>query len=167
MHGPPLPAIPPPVGAPRLLYPRDCLPSVILLADHECNPPQEPRPPLPQWKCVFDQVHCEWMESVQLVFDYFCERTPRSFVEARETSLVWNYKYADVEFGRIQVRSTAAVLVRNGLLVAWQLSSLRVDGAGQGPAVTRPVDTRILSDGHIHPPASPGWVRLPAPLCEQ
>eukprot|EP00198_Chlamydomonas_reinhardtii_P002762 XP_001692098.1 trehalose-6-phosphate synthase/phosphatase [Chlamydomonas reinhardtii] len=63
-----------------------------------------PRPPLPQWKCVFDQVHCEWMESVQLVFDYFCERTPRSFVEARETSLVWNYKYADVEFGRIQAR---------------------------------------------------------------
>lgn len=36
----------------------------------------------------------EWMESVQLVFDYFCERTPRSFVEARDTSVVWNYKYA-------------------------------------------------------------------------
>ncbi|KAG1675695.1 hypothetical protein FOA52_002406, partial [Chlamydomonas sp. UWO 241] len=26
------------------------------------------------------------------------------FVETRETSLVWNYKYADVEFGRIQAR---------------------------------------------------------------
>ncbi|GIL79684.1 hypothetical protein Vretifemale_8975 [Volvox reticuliferus] len=71
-----------------------------------CPQPQAPAEPLPppQWKCVFDQVHCEWMESVQLVFDYFCERTPRSFVEARETSLVWNYKYADVEFGRIQAR---------------------------------------------------------------
>ena len=46
----------------------------------------------------------EWMESVQLVFDYFCERTPRSFVEARETSVVWNYKYADAEFGRLQAR---------------------------------------------------------------
>ena len=45
----------------------------------------------------------DWMESVQLVFDYFCERTPRSFVETRETSVVWNYKYADNEFGRIQV----------------------------------------------------------------
>jgi trehalose 6-phosphate synthase/phosphatase len=41
---------------------------------------------------------------VQLVFEYFCERTPRSFVEQRGTSLVWNYKYADVEFGRIQAR---------------------------------------------------------------
>lgn len=36
------------------------------------------------------------------MFDYFCERTPRSFVEARETSLVWNYKYAGG--GLIQVR---------------------------------------------------------------
>ena len=51
----------------------------------------------------------DWMESVQLVFDYFCERTPRSFVETRETSVVWNYKYADNEFGRIQVRCRWAV----------------------------------------------------------
>jgi hypothetical protein len=29
-----------------------------------------------------------------MVFDYFCERTPRSYVETRETSLVWNYKFA-------------------------------------------------------------------------
>ena len=43
----------------------------------------------------------EWMESVQLVFDYFCERTPRSFVEARDTSVVWNYKYAG-ELGRLK-----------------------------------------------------------------
>ncbi len=47
-----------------------------------------------QWRQLFDGIHREWMESVQLVLDYFCERTPRSFVEARETSLVWNYKHA-------------------------------------------------------------------------
>ena len=28
----------------------------------------------------------------------------RSFVELRKTSVVWNYKYADVEFGRLQAR---------------------------------------------------------------
>ncbi len=49
----------------------------------------------------------EWMESVRLVFDYFCERTLRSFVELRESSVVWNYKYADVEFGRLQARARA------------------------------------------------------------
>eukprot|EP00897_Mesotaenium_endlicherianum_P008101 jgi/Mesen1/7319/ME000376S06482 len=51
-----------------------------------------------------EHLNMEWVESVQLVFDYFCERTPRSYVEARETSLVWNYKFADVEFGRVQAR---------------------------------------------------------------
>lgn len=56
---------------------------------------------------MVDKVNLDWMESVQLVFDYFCERTPRSFVEARETSLVWNYKYADVEFGRLQARGSS------------------------------------------------------------
>jgi trehalose 6-phosphate synthase/phosphatase len=41
-----------------------------------------------------EHLNMDWVESVQLVFDYFCERTPRSYVESRETSLVWNYKYA-------------------------------------------------------------------------
>ncbi|GFY88667.1 trehalose-6-phosphate synthase [Actinidia rufa] len=38
------------------------------------------------------------------VFEYFTERTPRSYFELRETSLLWNYKYSDVEFGRLQAR---------------------------------------------------------------
>lgn len=79
--------------------------------------------------CIF------WLPNTvpsQPVFDYFKERTPRSYVEARETSLLWNYKYAgeptasffkqpvicwclvwtkklyvvslDIEFGRVQAR---------------------------------------------------------------
>ncbi|KAG0570209.1 hypothetical protein KC19_6G144100 [Ceratodon purpureus] len=46
----------------------------------------------------------DWAVSVKLVFEYFCARAPRTFVESRETALVWNYKYADVEFGRLQAR---------------------------------------------------------------
>jgi trehalose 6-phosphate synthase/phosphatase len=57
-----------------------------------------------KWVTLLDAPVGEWIESVTLVFEYFCERTPRSFVEQRGTSLVWNYKYADVEFGRIQAR---------------------------------------------------------------
>jgi len=33
----------------------------------------------------------------QLVFEYFTERTPRSSFELRETSLLWNYKYAGIK----------------------------------------------------------------------
>jgi trehalose 6-phosphate synthase/phosphatase len=53
------------------------------------------RPPGSQdWQTLMDAGSGDWKESVQLVFEYFCERTPRSFVEQRGTSLVWNYKYA-------------------------------------------------------------------------
>lgn len=34
------------------------------------------------------------MASWQHVFEYFTERTPRSHFDFRDTSLVWNYKYA-------------------------------------------------------------------------
>ncbi len=51
---------------------------------------------LQDWVSLVDVKKTDWMESVRLVFDYFCERTPRSFVESREASIVWNYKYARV-----------------------------------------------------------------------
>ena len=50
------------------------------------------------WISLVDKPKMEWKESVNLVFDYFCERTPRSFVESRDTSVVWNYKYAGTAY---------------------------------------------------------------------
>ncbi|KAM5586387.1 alpha,alpha-trehalose-phosphate synthase [UDP-forming] 1 [Rosa sericea] len=58
-----------------------------------------------QWMTTMpEHSNMEWVESVKHVFEYFTERTPRSHFELRETSLVWNYKYADVDFGRLQAR---------------------------------------------------------------
>ncbi|KDD73644.1 glycosyltransferase, partial [Helicosporidium sp. ATCC 50920] len=57
-----------------------------------------------EWVPALELGDSAWMSAVQLVFEYFCERTPRSFVESRETSIVWNWKYADPEFGRLQAR---------------------------------------------------------------
>ncbi len=37
-----------------------------------------------------------WMESVSSVLEYYCDRTPCSKVERRDTSLVWNYAFAGV-----------------------------------------------------------------------
>ncbi|XVF35056.1 hypothetical protein REPUB_Repub18cG0112000 [Reevesia pubescens] len=51
-----------------------------------------------------EHLNMEWVDSVKHVFEYFTERTPRSHFETRDTSLVWNYKYADIEFGRLQAR---------------------------------------------------------------
>ncbi|XP_021726940.1 alpha,alpha-trehalose-phosphate synthase [UDP-forming] 1-like [Chenopodium quinoa] len=51
-----------------------------------------------------EHLNLDWIPSVYHVFEYFKERTPRSTIELRDTSLVWNYKYADFEFGRLQAR---------------------------------------------------------------
>ncbi|GMY33548.1 alpha,alpha-trehalose-phosphate synthase [UDP-forming] 1-like [Fagus crenata] len=53
---------------------------------------------------MLEHLNMEWVDSVKHVLEYFTERTPRSHFEPRDTSLVWNYKYADVEFGRLQAR---------------------------------------------------------------
>ncbi|XAR68195.1 Alpha,alpha-trehalose-phosphate synthase (UDP-forming) [Bertholletia excelsa] len=58
-----------------------------------------------EWMTAMQEhLDMEWLDSLAHVFEYFTERTPRSHVDVRETSLVWNYKYADPEFGRSQAR---------------------------------------------------------------
>ncbi|KAF8080678.1 hypothetical protein N665_0929s0030 [Sinapis alba] len=51
-----------------------------------------------------ENMNLDWVDGAKNVFKYFTDRTPRSFFEASETSLVWNYENADVEFGRAQAR---------------------------------------------------------------
>ena len=97
-----------------------------------------------KWITMVETSNFDWIESVQLVFDYFCERTPRSYVETRETSLVWSYKYADPDFGRQQARdllqhlwtgpiSNAAVDVIQGA----KSVEVRPIGVSKGAAIER------------------------------
>lgn len=43
-------------------------------------------------------------DSVKKVFEYFTKRTPNSYREPRDKSFVWNYKYADDQFGTNQAK---------------------------------------------------------------
>ncbi|KAL1813016.1 hypothetical protein ACET3Z_023081 [Daucus carota] len=49
-----------------------------------------------------EHLNMDWIDCIKPVFEYFAKRTPRSYFEFRNTSLVWNYKYADAKFGRVQ-----------------------------------------------------------------
>ncbi|KAG9154909.1 hypothetical protein Leryth_015536 [Lithospermum erythrorhizon] len=91
-----------------------------------------------------EHLNMDWVDSVKHVFEYFTERTPRSHIELRETSLVWNYKYADIEFGRLQARdmlqhlwtgpiSNASVDVVQGL----RSVEVRSVGVTKGAAIDR------------------------------
>jgi trehalose 6-phosphate synthase/phosphatase len=58
------------------------------ISDEKCQPYQLGATGGGKWITMVETSNLDWLESVQLVFDYFCERTPRSYVETRETSLV-------------------------------------------------------------------------------
>lgn len=113
------------------------------------------------WVTLAEIPGGDWKESVQLVFEYFCERTPRSFVEQRGTSLVWNYKYADVEFGRIQARDLLQHLLTGPISnapvdIVRGAKSVEVRPVGVTKGVTM---ERILSYiGKIHDLASIDFV---------
>ncbi len=59
----------------------------------------------------------------QLVFDYFCERTPRSYVESRETSLVWNYKYAGKDLAQLLLGCKKNLQEEGQVSVNWESES--------------------------------------------
>ncbi|KAB2604052.1 alpha,alpha-trehalose-phosphate synthase 1 [Pyrus ussuriensis x Pyrus communis] len=91
-----------------------------------------------------EHLNMEWVDSVKHVFEYFTERTPRSRFELRETSLVWNYKYADFDFGRLQARDMLQHLwtgpISNASLDVVQGSrsvEVRAVGVTKGAAIDR------------------------------
>ena len=53
--------------------------------------------------CNWEQPHHaasnEWKKHVYPILDHFVDRTPGSFIEEKEFSLVWHYRMADPEFG--------------------------------------------------------------------
>ena len=58
------------------------------------------RPPgSAQWESARPVGSDDWKRRVRPVLDHFTDRTPGSFVEEKELSLVWHYRTADAEFG--------------------------------------------------------------------
>ncbi|KAL7243393.1 hypothetical protein ACSBR1_015733 [Camellia fascicularis] len=101
-----------------------------------------------------ENLHMDWVDSVKHVFEYFTERTPWSHFELRETSLLWNYKYADIEFGRLQARdmlqhlwtgpiSNASVDVIQGR----RSVEVRAVGVTKGAAIDRILGEIVHSKG--------------------
>ncbi len=57
------------------------------------------RNPYGNWKMT-DQIDKEWMDIIEPVLQNFVDRTPRSFIEYKNYSLVWHYRHADQEMGQ-------------------------------------------------------------------
>jgi trehalose 6-phosphate synthase/phosphatase len=52
-----------------------------------------------EWEPLRPHIPVGWKERVQPVLEHFVDRTPGSFIEEKEYSLVWHYRMSDPEFG--------------------------------------------------------------------
>ena len=51
------------------------------------------------WRALHPTLSVEWKGRVTPVLEHFVDRTPGSFIEETEYSLVWHYRMSDPEFG--------------------------------------------------------------------
>jgi trehalose 6-phosphate synthase/phosphatase len=51
-----------------------------------------------EWS-MLDTVDKAWMEIIRPILDFYCDRTPRSFIEEKNYSLVWHYRKSDPDLG--------------------------------------------------------------------
>lgn len=51
------------------------------------------------WEQPHHAASAEWKKCVYPILEHFVDRTPGSFIEEKELSLVWHYRMADPEFG--------------------------------------------------------------------
>lgn len=52
-----------------------------------------------EWK-MSDQIEKDWMDIIEPLLQNFVDRTPRSFIEYKNYSLVWHYRHADPDMGQ-------------------------------------------------------------------
>ena len=46
----------------------------------------------------------EWIHQVRLLMIAYKEKTDGSYIEEKESSIIWNYKNTDLEFGQMQAK---------------------------------------------------------------
>ncbi|MFC2112290.1 bifunctional alpha,alpha-trehalose-phosphate synthase (UDP-forming)/trehalose-phosphatase [Bacteroidota bacterium] len=56
------------------------------------------REPDSEWSMI-EQIDKDWMEIIRPILEFYVDRTPRSFVETKNYSLVWHYRNADPDLG--------------------------------------------------------------------
>ncbi len=75
-----------------------------------------------EWK-ISQNLDKTWMESIRPIIENFVDRTPGSFLEEKEYSLVWHYRKAATGFGEIRANELNNVLT--GLLANSQVAVMQ------------------------------------------
>ncbi|KAI0033040.1 alpha-trehalose-phosphate synthase [Vararia minispora EC-137] len=84
-------------------------PQVGLVAENGCFVKTVPKKNAPaQWITMVSNVNLTWKQSCLEILSYFSERTPGSWVEEREASIVWRFWTSAQEKDRLWARRQAA-----------------------------------------------------------
>jgi len=51
---------------------------------------------------MIEQIDKNWMEIIRPILEFYVDRTPRSFIETKNYSLVWHYRNADPDLGSLR-----------------------------------------------------------------
>jgi trehalose 6-phosphate synthase/phosphatase len=62
------------------------------------------------WETLRRDYPADWKDQILPVLEHFADRTPGSFIEAKEYSLVWHYRMSDPEFGEWLANELVATL---------------------------------------------------------
>lgn len=57
-----------------------------------------------EWETCISVTDFNWRQIAEPVMCLYTETTDGSFIEVKESSLVWNYQYADPDFGSCQAK---------------------------------------------------------------
>ncbi|KAJ8438966.1 hypothetical protein Cgig2_018877 [Carnegiea gigantea] len=57
-----------------------------------------------EWETCNPVTNFDWKQVVEPVMQVYCETTDGSYIEAKESALAWNYRFADRDFGSCQAK---------------------------------------------------------------
>ncbi len=96
------------------------VPDLVLVAENGAIM----RPPgSADWRPMRTISSRDWMDRVRPVLEHFVLRTPGSFIEEKEYSLVWHYRQSPPEFGEWLAHELVALL--EGMLAETELRAIR------------------------------------------
>ena len=108
-----------------------------------------------EWQTMISLDDRSWMDSVKKIMDIYTQRTHGSYIEVKQSSLIWQFRDADHDFGSLQskeleehladILSTHPLEVIRGSGIGDNFLEIRLSGLSKGLFLKH-----ILSQYHSH-----------------
>lgn len=95
-----------------------------------------------KWE-IYESRNTEWKELISSVLEFYVDRTPGTFIEEKNFSLVWHYRKADPELGTIranELKDELSSLIANldiEVLEGHKVIEVKNSGINKGRAASR------------------------------